>query len=392
MIETFKFKRELNRLLQQARALPELVTEPLVQNWHDKAFAKGFPTFDGEVTAAGKIALLVIYQPSPVRRSTLALCKHLVAIGYAPFIVSNTPLSEVSIKTLRPMTWKVMVRPNVGRDFGAYRDGILTLQQSQIAMDRLFILNDSVWFPINQGDRLLERLEDLDADVAGTVLRQGRKGRFLESYCYLLKSACLKSPAFWQYWTAFRLTSNKYKLIRRGERAHSQALMRAGLVVKGLFTEEAFLAGLRKMSESELAMTLKYAAFPGKRQSRIFHRLLNDQASQGWRDRVLDAISDSLVKNQFYSAFPYAVVRILDYPVLKLSSDPVAKHWRRSFFNAVSDGALGVGTASVLSELRDYVARDFDEVPLMSEEARIKDGLALAQTDRSPRHTRSGQP
>jgi hypothetical protein len=366
----------VSRVYQQFLAVPEFFWEPLVQRLHDRRFAAGFPVRPGNVCLTGKVALLVIYQPTRLRPSTKNLCRHLIRKGYAPFVVSNAALSDEAQHALKPLTWRLMLRPNTGHDFGAYRDGLLTLRSWNVTLRRVLVMNDSVWYPVAPADTFIERLEAADADVTGTVMRSGRRGDFLESYCYLLKERCLDNPDFWTFWEDYRLTSNKYKVIRRGERGHSQALMRAGLSVKGVCSDEAFVAGLERFSDAELALTLRYSAFVDPKMRATAKALLRAPRDDGWHKNVVRFVRSCLGKFQFYSAFPYAASRILNYPVLKASSDPVAKAWRRSYYAAVNEGALQCGNDVVLSELRDRVESDFarDRGAPLSPEASGPDG------------------
>ena len=363
LIPVWKLRREITRLSQQLRILPEAFYEPFIQHNHKRKLEKGFPVITGQIAPQGKFALLVIYQKQSVRSSILEFCRHVTGQGYAPFVVSNAPLSNDTIDGLRAVVWKLMIRPNVGYDFGGYRDGLLTLKKQDVALQRVLMMNDSVWYPLRPSDTLSQRLEATDADVAGTVLRGGKKHQFLESYCYLLKERCLESAAFWEFWSTYRLTANKYKVIRRGERGHSTALIGSGLRVDGLFTESEFLERLTLFSDRELEQTLRYAAFPQTELRLASERLLEAPRDFNWRDNVLQHVRHCLEKNQFYSSFPYASARIFDYPVLKTSSDMVARQWRRAYLRAINEGALERVFEDAYTEIRNSVRRDFGTEP-----------------------------
>ena len=354
----WKFGRELKRILSQFRAIPEAFWEPIVQRGHENRFAEGLPIYEGDVDLNERIALLVVYQPAGLNASTLAKCKYLGEKGFAPFVVSNAPLSIKDCKALKAVTWKAMVRPNIGYDFGAYRDGLLSLKSWDILPERILMMNDSVWYPMAGAGLFLEQLQASDADVTGTVLRTHRKGSFLESYCYMLGRRCFETPEFWRYWTELRLTGNKYKVIRRGERDHSLSLRKAGLSMRSLFSKEVFLSEIAKFSDHELEQTLRFAAFVDPDWRRKNASFVAAQKGHTWHRSVLEHIGKSLEKTQFYSAFPYASMRIFSYPVLKASADPVAKAWRLAYLAAIEDGALQFPPEPVFSELRDKVAAD----------------------------------
>ena len=225
MIPGWKVKREAVRFGQQLRAIPEFFWEPIAQYWHDRAARAGFATYEGALAQSQKIALILVYQPDGVGAATIAMCAHLHARGFAPFVVSNAPLSPQDRVALGPVTWRMLERPNFGYDFGGYRDGIGQLLRWNLVPDHLLIFNDSIWFPLSPDETLLTELEASSADLTGTILRERGDELFLESYCYMIPRATFLHPAFQAFWRGLGLTSNKYKVIRRGERGFSRAMI-----------------------------------------------------------------------------------------------------------------------------------------------------------------------
>lgn len=349
MSDWWKLKREAVRFGQQLRALPEALWEPVAQARHDRAFAAGFPTTSGAVPVGPNVAILLIYQPDTLAPSVLHLCKHLHDKGFATQIVSNGTLPVSSKTALQPHVWKILERPNFGYDFGGYRDGLRALD---VTPERLLILNDSIWYPVWDNDTLLDDLAALNADIAGTNLRVRGAERFLESYCYLIRGAVLKHAAFWAYWNTLKITSNKYKVIRRGERGFSRAMLAAGLDVRGLYEPDVFLADLAKQSDDFLRKTLTYAAHTHSADAARGADLLARANDPTWRADVLAHIKASLIKGQIYSCFPYASVKLQHYAVLKKSGDRVSQGWRDALLRAIDAGDLASPEGPVLKELR----------------------------------------
>ncbi len=358
MIPLWKLKREWARLKQQLSAIPEALIEPGQRRRHDAAFERGFAWSEGDAPQSAKIALLLIYQPSGVAQSTRATCAHLVRRGYAPFIVSNAPLTPADHTLLNPVAWRIMERPNFGYDFGGYRDGIRQLDRWSITPERLLILNDSIWFPLRPGATLIDALERSEADLTGTILRERGQTCFLESYCYMIPGKTVSDMAFRAYWDGLKLTSNKYKVIRRGERGFSRAMIDAGLSLRGLFPYDGFLARLAEQDDSFLQKTLTYAAHSYAENAATTRALLADPTAPGWRDRALAHIAATLPREQPYSTYPFAMVRLYDYPILKKSNDRVARLWRAAYLRAIKARDLPAPNEPVLSELRCQVQAD----------------------------------
>ncbi|MES2667506.1 MAG: rhamnan synthesis F family protein [Pseudomonadota bacterium] len=349
MIPGWKVRRELTRFGQQLRAIPEAIWEPFAQRRHDAAFARGFPLRDGQVALTEKIALVLIWQPRGIAQSTIDMCAHLAAQGYAPFVLSNAALTEDCHARLAPHVWRVMQRPNFGYDFGGYRDGLLQLRAWGIQPARLVILNDSIWFPLTEGCTLLHRMEATPGDVIGTVLRLRGEEQFLESYFFSIPASTLTHPAFDGFWRDLRLTSNKYKVIRRGERGFGRAMRAAGLTLTGLFGQDVFLHRIGAADDDLLRATLRHAAFVDPDLAARARRLASDTGPD-WRAQALGFVASSLQSGLFYSSYPVAAVRLMGYPVLKKSREPVSLVWRKAYLEAVETGALPAPPVAILQE------------------------------------------
>lgn len=352
MIPGWKVRRELGRLAQQARAIPELFFEPVMQRRHDRLFASRVATDEGAIACGEKVAVVLIFQPLGIAESVFGMIAHLVGRGYAPLVVSNTPLAACDRERLRPICWRMAERPNYGYDFGGYRDAILLLDRWQVAPERLLILNDSIWFPLWEDETLIRRLEDADADVAGTILRNRDGEHFLESYCYMIRGSLLADPQFSRYWSALKLSSNKYKVIRRGERGFSRAMLSAGLDVRGLFGKDDFLTRLMECDNAFLRQTLRHAAYVDAGFRLEADALLSRDDGPNWRDVFLAHVRKVLEKREIYSSFPFAMVRLNNYPILKKSNEPVSRLWREAFLGAVAEGALPVPLPVIQAEAR----------------------------------------
>ena len=371
VIPKWKVARELDRAGQQLRALAGLFWEPFAQRAHDRRRSEILEVEDGLVPAGQKIALYLLYQPNGLLPSTLLTCQHFVEKGYAPLVVSNTPLSRKDRDRLHALCWKSVVRPNYGYDFGGYRDGILLLKDWGISPDRLIILNDSVWFPIGPGETLIDRMEKLDADLVGAVVhpamirrRNSTKRRaFLESYFYLANRSVLTHPAFAQFWQKFRVSSNKYNAVYRGERGFSHAIENAGLRVDGVLDPGKLLSALEGADDLVLRKTLTYAAYTDEDFRAENAALLAQATSADWRVSALDHIRNVVGRRSFHASFPYASILLLGTPYIKKGTGTFLKRtygtlhsvMRRQYLTAVKATDLPSPFPEVLAEI---AARD----------------------------------
>lgn len=358
VIPWWKLRREVNRLAQQLNAIPEFFWEPIARRRHDRSLMRGFPITIGAQDVAPKVAILLLYQPSGLAKSVALTCRHLTETGHAVLIVSNTPLSDKDRASLATQVWRIIERPNFGYDFGGYRDGLWHLSLWGIRPERLVILNDSIWFPLRENDTTLARMEAMPVDVAGTILRERGAERFLESYLFSMRGAILQHPAFQTFWRDFRLTSNKYKVIRRGERGFSAALWNAGFKLHPMFSATMFLSLLRQQDDAFLEKTIQFGVAMTASQSAEREAILLATRDKDWRSAALNHIERVLQSSQFYSAFPYASVQLLNYPILKRSGDMALVLWRRAYLAAIEAGELDAPMPEIAAELRTQVTQD----------------------------------
>lgn len=353
MNNRWKIKREFSRVVQQLRGIPEACYEPIVQRRHDHAMKTNANVVDGVVPLKSQVAVILIYQPQSLNRSLVDLCKQFVAIGFAPLIVSNTELSVHDMETLQSVSWRVLQRPNFGYDFGGYRDAVLHLMHQQVMPAELVIMNDSVWCPLTEEFSIIEKARELPADIVGGVMRQRGESQFLESYFYLIKRTAFDNPLFRDYWQNYRLTSNKYWVIRRGERGFSSAMQQSSLSVDALFHSDRFIELLSQKNANFLRLTLEYGCYRDHRDESAGRELLaNYEDRSTWRDTAVEHVRWVLGKEVFNSSFCYASIKLFDFPFLKKSQDPINIRWREKYRSAVINGDLPAPSESIWSELQ----------------------------------------
>ncbi len=350
MIPGWKVKREISRFGQQLRAIPEAIWEPFARRAHDAALDRGFPVTDGAIPIGPKLALVLCWQPNGLPASFLDTLDHLVASGYVPFVVSNAHLTEADKQTLQSRIWRAVERPNFGYDFGGYRDGLFMLRRWNTHPDRLVILNDSIWFPLWPGDQTLLTAEATPFDVTGMILRKRDTAVFLESYFFSIRGPVLDHPGFRAFWDGLRLTSNKYKVIRRGERGFGAALQAAGLLMGPLFPQAAFDRALAEADQTTLRQILAHMAAVDPDDAATGARLAASPQTSDWDSQARAFITRVLEKAQVYSAFPVLAAGHLGYPVLKKSMEPVSARWRQAFLRAVREGLTPAPQPAGLAE------------------------------------------
>lgn len=328
---TWKLERELNRIRQQLRGIPEFFTEPLKRRRHDAQRGDMLRAAHGQIDQGPKVALLLLYQPQGVSDATVWTCEHLVHKGYAPLIISNAPLSTEDQARLAPWVWRMAERPNFGYDFGGYRDGIWLLSQWKVDPDILIILNDSIWFPLNGNETLINRMENSAADFVGALqldpLRQTenvppKKRPFFGSFFLMLKRDALQHESFVRFWDQYRITSNKYKTIRRGERGFSHALMDAGVRHEAMYTRSELDRHVCTLSNPKLKEVLEDLVTIDERIEAAIAQCVSIFAdTDEWRDNALALALAATEKQNVLATAPITSLTVFDVPYLKKSRD-----------------------------------------------------------------------
>lgn len=362
MIQLWKVKREADRVRQQLEAIVGLFWEPFVQSYHDRNRTTKLRVFEGRQSLLPKVAILLIYQPNGLCASTLRTIRYLTKKDYCTMIVANGGISDADLAELEQVAWKVIVRPNYGYDFGGYRDGILSLFAAGIMPEKLMILNDSVWFPIDEGELIVSYIEASELDLGGTIVhRRPRKLPFgrsttcvIESYFFLFNRKAVNSAAFRKFWVKYRVSSNKYNAVHRGERRVADAMLAAGLSADGVFSAESFLAKIAVCDADFLRKTLMYSSHTRKAYQAESAILLETcDGSDQWRLDAITFITKVVGTSSFHGSFVYAAVKLLSIPFLKKGSGEMQIRMREAYLRAVDAGDLPPPCEDVLTELRD---------------------------------------
>ena len=211
-----KVRRELMRIITWAKKLPRHVLQlTFATYWYDLTIGRHKRVHRGDQPEARKVAVYLIYPVKGLKQSHIAAVKYILGSGYAPLVVSNLELSDDQRDCLLQWSWLLIERPNIGWDFGGYRDAILHLNLKHRSVERLALFNDSCWFPVPSESNWLAKAERLNRDMVGSMSclfirrRFGRKIESFEwsydpdaqrfhysSYALLFSGRVARSPAF----------------------------------------------------------------------------------------------------------------------------------------------------------------------------------------------------
>jgi hypothetical protein len=364
VIPGWKVKREILRFRQQIAWYWEILHARRRTRQHDRDRPRLVQRHEGAQAEGSRIAALLIFQPGEMPASILEECDLLTGLGYSVLVVSNGPLQPQARTDILPHIWRLLERPNLGYDFGGYREAVMHLWDERLDPDELLILNDSVWIVASVFPAFLERLAAMKADVTGAVMRSKKGRRWIESFFFRFTKGALTHPAFHSFWRDYRLIDSKFGVIRQGERDFTVALSRAGLRVEALGDNPEFIASLDRASDKDIRTALSYAApvNGGLAEDRV--RLLGEPPEPHWRTRALAHVGVILDGSRaWHSQFPVASLRIMGFPFIKKSREPVHFAWRAQVLAGLDDGVFPAPSSAVIAELVDQQNRGAGKSP-----------------------------
>lgn len=278
-------------------------------------------TIDGDLrlSEANKIAVYVHYDASgQVHGYVENQVWELKNAGFCVLFVTNSKkLDAASIALLKPLVGQILCRKNIGYDFGAYKDGILSIKHLE-TLDALLIANDSVYGPFRPLDAILNADEIQDADVI-SITDSWEIRYHLQSYFMLFNKAVLIKPDFRQFWSDLRYINNKIAVVHRYEVGLTRVLLKLGLKCTALYPYEV----AAKMMYDELSLinvnSKSFCRMPQQEQNYILALIRSLSAGVPlngthflWQQLVLE-MGCPFIKRELLSVNPVKVPNLIRF-------------------------------------------------------------------------------
>ena len=198
------------------------------------------------------ICVFVVYA-AEATLSTLSYIQALRDAGFAILVINNSVTSKEFLEALKPLCWRVYNRRNIGRDFGAFKDGVMYLFAQGILQQCRFLClaNDSMQFVpgINGADFTAQIKQFINTETGALFTHESHQiVKHYQSFFQLLDSTIVNSPGFHKFWNTYRPLSNREHCIHKGELALSQSVYNQIKNVRVLYSPDALLESLRSAS------------------------------------------------------------------------------------------------------------------------------------------------
>ena len=191
-------------------------------------------------SVSGNVALVASFQKNASAPFN-AMLKELRDRGFKILLVSNSKLSVEFNFWLVKRVDILIVRDNIGRDFGAYKCGFLYLNSEGYLkkISNLLLLNDSIIFPIIDTKYFWNRFLNIKSDLVG-VYENFFPKYHLQSFFLLFNFNLINSEHLLLFWKKYANWNSRRHVIYSGEVKLSQFLKKKGFKLSALVNATIF--------------------------------------------------------------------------------------------------------------------------------------------------------
>ncbi len=354
MIPRWKVEREAKRIYSQVMRIPWYLYGSVSKSRHDRSKHSAQHITEGQKALSDNLVILLIYQPKGVLKSTLSQIDYLASKGFSTLVVSNAPLSAPDLAQLVARTFRVIQRPNIGYDFGGYRDGVLHCLENGIRPQNLIIMNDSIWFPLTDSCDLVEAAQKHSADIFGvSYFKHPKKPELshLQSYFFRFNGKTVSDPFFEKYWRDMPVSNNRYTVIRKCEMGLTNSFKSRGFSVGYLYDNDIVLNHLLALPLSELKDVARYLSKIAPKNAAIIAKI---DAAQDWHSEAKKSFAENARLTVFLTFEPKVMISGLKSPVLKKDRSGLYKMQRDELRRL---GMIGEINSDIGREIKDWDAR-----------------------------------
>ncbi|MCZ0732762.1 rhamnan synthesis F family protein [Phreatobacter sp. AB_2022a] len=172
--------------------------------------------------------------------------------------VVNGNISDDLRSTLKQYAHRLLVRENIGRDFGGYRAATLHLHREGLKPGRILYCNDSVAYIKGKAlEHLVRSLSDSRHDVVGSFENHEFE-HHVGSYVFSISGNVFCNHQFQKFWERYRPYDIRPYAIKNGEIALSRVLKRCGYSLDVVYSAERLAEALYALDLPRLTELIRY--------------------------------------------------------------------------------------------------------------------------------------
>ncbi|MGO9571115.1 MAG: rhamnan synthesis F family protein [Desulfomonilaceae bacterium] len=166
---------------------------------------------------------------------------HMAALADLPakivFVTTAIQLSRESIKKIQPFCHLIILRKNVGWDFGSWKAALDMCPTIVEHAKTLILMNDSCYGPFGSLNKIVEALESRDNCLSG-ITANHEFAYHIQSYFLVFPSSVLKSSFFLEFKKGLGYLKSKRQVVLRYEVGTSLLAQEHGLNMYSWVKEE----------------------------------------------------------------------------------------------------------------------------------------------------------
>jgi len=268
-----------------------------------------------------RVAVFVHFDPDGnVQPFVQTYVQSLHDLGFSVIFVTNSGrLTEASRAALRPICAAILIRRNIGYDFGAMRDGLEYAKLPRENTDTVLIVNDSMYGPLGDMRDMIERIDLTKADVWGAT--ESYQNRYhLQSFFIAVGRTALTSKAWKAFWTSVRPVRAKLWVILNYEIGMTRMMLKHGLRCAALYPYKSLLeridpAALVKLGRDQPEDTDPFVINRKTHLMRLLysasHRMPMNPTAELWRQLMEGGFP--FLKRELLRDNPAGVIDVADW-------------------------------------------------------------------------------
>lgn len=196
------------------------------------------------------ISIIALYPRKEKLFSITCLIESLIENSYLPIVVMNdNSKAKEFAEALRKYPIITIIRPNVGRDFGAYQSGIKFIRRHKAggfqSIKSLLLCNDSVHYFKETASWITQFIDSSKKNPWTSLFVNKQFHLHAQSFFQCFSYPLISSKTFESFWLNYYPTSIRHKVINNGEVALSQALLKDGYYPEKFVNSDKIISSLR---------------------------------------------------------------------------------------------------------------------------------------------------
>lgn len=189
-----------------------------------------------------RIAIVALYPRKGILESVIRLIDSLVSSNYSVIAVINqSHTTESWVATLQAKPIEILIRPNIGRDFGAYKVGYLHAFKQRYLdhADRILFANDSVLYG-PESKNFLAKMLNVDVSWLGMFVNY-QFHTHSQSFFQIFKREIFGNEKFSEFWENYYPSELRHHAINKGEVGLSSTCLQLGFSPTSFVSAKAIL-------------------------------------------------------------------------------------------------------------------------------------------------------